>query len=264
MLLKDKVFLVTGILNKFSISTSIANQILEHGGKIIIQVQKGLGEKKIERITKDFDSENVLGVVECDASSPESIREMLSEVKKISNTIHGFAHSIGACNRERLVKSGILQITQTDLTEAINVSTFSYVAMVQGMLELELFDESGASCIALSYLGGEQVIPHYDLMGICKAGLETANRYLAAALGEQGVRCNILSPGPMNTAAGRGISDFNLIGDHVDKNCFLTARPNQNDAAKSAVFLLSDLSSGMTAEVVYCDGGYHNNGLSTK
>ncbi len=263
MLMNGKIVLVSGALNRFSLGTHIASQIVFAGGKVILQIQNGLDHKKISRINaavKDFPKGSILGRVECDASNPESIRNAMSEVKSISETIDGLVHSIGACNIERLVKHGIMHTTLDDFLGALNVSAYSYIAMVQEAVKADLL-MANSSCLALSYLGSEKVIPHYDLMGIAKGALETGNRYLAAALGDKGIRCNILSPGPMRTAAGKGINDFEKIGWHVDDNCFLPNRPHQEDAAKVAMFLLSDLAKGISAEVVYCDGGYRQNGM---
>lgn len=263
MLMNGKTVLVSGLLNKYSIATHIASQVVDAGGKVILQIQGGMDHKKLSRVdaaVKDFPEGSVLGRVECDASNPESIRNAISQAKQITPELDGLVHSIGACNTERLVKHGIMYTTLEDFQGALNVSSFSYIAMVQeaeraGMLK------DGSSCLALSYLGGEKVVPHYDLMGIAKAALEASNRYLAAALGRRGIRCNILSPGPLKTAAGKGINDFEKIGWHVDSNCFLPNRPTQVDAGKAALFLLSDLSMGITAEVLYCDGGYRQNGM---
>ena len=263
MLMKDKIVLVSGLLNKYSIGTHLASQIAFSGGKVILQIQKGLDHKKLSRLdsaVKDFPEGSILGRVECDVSSQESIESAMGAVKEIAPGIDGLVHSIGACNTERLVKHGIMQVTQEDFQGALNISAYSYVAMVQEAVKVDLLKE-GSSCLALSYLGGEKVVPHYDLMGMAKAALEAANRYLAAALGEKGIRCNILSPGPLKTAAGRGINDFEKIGWHVDGNCFLPGRPKQEEAAKSALFLLTDLAQGISAEVIYCDGGYRQNGM---
>ena len=263
MLMNGKTFLVSGLLNKYSIATHVANQITLAGGKVILQIQNGLDQKKLSRVeagVKDFPEGSILGRVECDASSPESILNAIQAAKKIVSQVDGLVHSIGACNTERLVKNGILLTTLEDFTGALNVSAYSYISMVQAAVK-EDFLGPQASCLALSYLGGDKVVPHYDLMGVAKAALEASNRYLAAALGERGIRCNILSPGPLKTAAGKGISDFEKIGWHVDGNCFLPNRPGQEEAAKAALFLLSDLSKGITAEVMYCDGGYRQNGM---
>lgn len=263
MLMNGKTFLVSGLLNKYSIGTHIANQITLAGGKVILQIQKGLDHKKLSRLdaaVKDFPEGSILGRVECDVSSQEDIRSTMSHVKNITSELSGLVHSIGACNTERLVKHGIMQTTLDDFTGALNVSAFSYVAMVQEAHKAGLLKE-GSSCLALSYIGSDKVVPHYDLMGIAKAALECSNRYLATALGKQKIRCNILSPGPLKTAAGKGISDFEKIGWHVDDNCLLPNRPNQEDAAKVALFLLSGLADSITAEVIYCDGGYRQNGM---
>lgn len=263
MLMSGKTVLVSGILNKYSIATHIANQVVEAGGKVILQIQAGMDHKKLSRVdgaVKDFPDGSVLGRVECDASNPESIKNAICQVQKITPELDGLVHCIGACNTERLVKNGIMYTTLEDFQGALNVSAFSYIAMVQEAEKAGLLKE-GSSCMALSYLGGDKVVPHYDLMGIAKVALEAVNRYLAAALGRKGVRCNILSPGPLKTAAGKGINDFEKIGWHVDANCFLPNRPTQVEAGKAALFLLSDLSKGITAEVLYCDGGYRQNGM---
>jgi len=263
MLMQDKVVLVSGLLNKYSIATHIAHQVAKAGGKLILQIQEGFDSKKLARLdtaVKDFPEGSILGRVDCDASSPESIRKAIASVKAIAPKIDGLVHSIGACNTARLIKNGIMQATLEDFQGALNVSAYSYVAMIREAEAAGLF-HGGASCIALSYIGGEKVIPHYDLMGIAKASLEACNRYLASALGPKGIRCNILSPGPLKTAAGKGISDFEKIGWHVDDNCFLPGRPTQEEAGGAALFLLSDLSRGITAEVLYSDGGYRQNGM---
>jgi enoyl-[acyl-carrier protein] reductase I len=249
-LLSGKTVLVTGVANKWSIATGIARQLHAHGAKLILTYQ---GERVMESVQK-IAAELGNGVVlECDVSSDDSLRKLAATAGKID----GLVHSIAFVKKEDL--SGKVYDTSRDgFATAMDISSYSLIALV-GHLKDNLND--GASVMAITYLGATQIVPNYNIAGIAKAALESIVRYLAFDLGERGIRVNAISAGPISTASSRQVAGFSAMPPKVAIASPLKRSISADDVGNCAVYLASDLSSQITADVHFVDAGYHAMGM---
>ena len=252
-LLDGKTILVTGIANRWSIATGIARQLHAHGAKLVLTYQ---GERVEDAVRKHAAEFGGAPVFECDVTSDESLRALAERVGKID----GLVHSIAFVKKEDL--SGKVYDTSRDgFAMAMEISTYSLIALVSHLKE-NLND--GSSVMALTYLGATQIVPNYNIAGIAKAALEATVRYLAFDLGERGIRVNAISAGPISTASSRQVAGFSKMPGKVAALSPLKRNITPDDVGNVAVYLSSDLSSQVTADVHFVDAGYHAMGLITE
>lgn len=249
-LLDGKTILVTGIANRWSIASGIARQMHAHGAALILTYQGERVKGAVEDHAAEFGGSPVY---ECDVSSDASLAALAAKAGKID----GIVHSVAFVKKEDL--SGKVYDTSRDgFALALDISSYSLIALV-GHLKDNLND--GASILAITYLGATQIVPNYNVAGIAKAALEAIVRYLAFDLGERGIRVNAISAGPIKTASSRQVAGFGSMPAKVAAASPLKKNVSPDDVGNCAVYLTSDLSSMITADVHFVDAGYHAMGM---
>jgi len=249
-LLEGKTILVTGVANRWSIATGIARQLHAHGARLILTYQGERVQDAVRDHAKEFGDAAVYG---CDVTEDDSLNALSEQAGKID----GLVHSIAFVKKEDL--SGKVYDTSRDgFALALDISAYSLIALVAHLKE-NLND--GGSIMALTYLGGTQIVPNYNIAGIAKAALESIIRYLAFDLGERGIRVNAISAGPIKTASSRQVAGFSSMGAKVAAASPLKRNVTIEDVGNTAVFLASDLSTQVTADVHFVDAGYHAMGM---
>ncbi|HZO94256.1 MAG TPA: enoyl-ACP reductase [Candidatus Baltobacteraceae bacterium] len=249
-LLDGKTILVTGVANRWSIASGIVRRLHGHGAKLVLTYQ---GDRVEDAVRQHAGEYGGAAVFECDVTNDDSLRALAAACGKID----GLVHSIAFVKKEDL--SGKVYDTSRDgFATALDISAYSLIALVQH-LNANLND--GASVMAITYLGGTRIVPNYNIAGISKAALEAIVRYLAYDLGERGIRVNAISAGPIKTASARQVAGFSKMGDKVSAAAPLKRNVSADDVGDCAVFLASDLSSQVTADVLYVDAGYHAMGM---
>jgi enoyl-[acyl-carrier protein] reductase I len=249
-LLDGKTVLVTGVANRWSIASGIARQLHAHGARLILTYQGDRVEDAVRDHAKDFGDAPVF---ECDVTSDDSLRALAANAGKLD----GLVHSIAFVKKEDL--SGKVYTTSRDgFALALDISAYSLIALV-GALNDNFND--GASIMALTYLGATQIVPNYNIAGISKAALEATVRYLAFDMGPRGIRVNAISAGPIKTASSRQVAGFSSMPGKVAAASPLKRGITPDDVGNVAVYLASDLSSQVTADVHFVDAGYHAMGM---
>ncbi len=252
-LLVGKRALVTGVANRWSIATGIARRLHEHGAEIAFTYQ---GERVREEVAKIAADLGGGPVVECDVSSDESIAAAAKSLEAFGK-LDALVHSIAFVKKEDLAGK-VYDTSRAGFAQALDISSYSLIALAQGFRE-SLNDN--ASILALTYLGSTAIVPNYNIAGIAKAALESIMRYLAYDFGDRGIRVNAISAGPIKTASARQVGGFSKILDVVPKVAPLRRNVTAEDIGDMAVFLTSDLSSTVTADVHFVDAGYHAMGM---
>ncbi|MBP9785155.1 MAG: enoyl-ACP reductase FabI [Giesbergeria sp.] len=248
--LTGKKLLITGVLSNRSITYGIARACHQQGAELAFSY---VGERFKDRITDfaaEFDSKLVF---DCDVASDEQIERMFRDLSATWPKLDGFVHSIGFAPREAIAGDFLEGLSREGFRVAHDISAYSFPAMAKAALPY-LNDKS--ALLTLSYLGALRTIPNYNTMGLAKASLEASVRYLAEALGPKGMRVNGISAGPIKTLAASGIKDFGKLLSGVAGASPLRRNVTIEDVGNVAAFLLSDLASGMTAEITYVDGGF--------
>lgn len=252
-LLEGKKALITGVANQWSIASGIARQMRRHGADLAFTYQGERVQESVKAIAEELGGGPV---IECDVSSDASLRAMAEALRPFGN-IDALVHSIAFVKKEDL--SGSVYDTSRDgFAMALDISAYSLIALVNA-LHAQIND--GGSVMALTYLGSTAIVPNYNIAGISKAALESTVRYLAFDLGSRGIRVNAISAGPIKTASSRQVGGFSRILDVVPKVAPLKRNITQDDVGKTAVYLASDLSSSITADVHFVDAGYHAMGM---
>ncbi|MBP6120445.1 MAG: enoyl-ACP reductase FabI [Giesbergeria sp.] len=248
--LTGKKLLITGVLSNRSIAYGIARACHQQGAELAFSY---VGERFKDRITDfaaEFDSKLVF---DCDVASDEQIERMFRDLSATWPKLDGFVHGIGFAPREAIAGDFLEGLSREGFRVAHDISAYSFPAMAKAALPY-LNDKS--ALLTLSYLGALRTIPNYNTMGLAKASLEASVRYLAEALGPKGMRVNGISAGPIKTLAASGIKDFGKLLSGVAGASPLRRNVTIEDVGNVAAFLLSDLASGMTAEITYVDGGF--------
>jgi enoyl-[acyl-carrier protein] reductase I len=249
-LLDGKIALVTGVANRWSIATGIARALHAHGATLVLTYQGERVKDEVDKLARELGGARTFA---CDVSSDESLAALHDGLGPIDVLVH----SIAFVKKEDL--SGKVYDTSRDgFALALDISSYSLIALA-GHLRENLRD--GASIMALTYLGSVQIIPNYNVAGIAKAALESIVRYLAFDLGERGIRVNAISAGPIKTASSRQVGGFSTMPAKVAAASPLRRNVTADDIGNCAVYLASDLSSQVTADVHYVDAGYHAVGL---
>lgn len=255
--LKGKNALVTGIANNRSIAWGIAQQLHQAGanlGVTYLPDEKGRFEKKVRDLVEPLNPSIFLP---CDVQDDQQIDATFAAIKEEWGHLDILIHCLAFANREDL--SGEFSNTSRQgFQTALEISTYSLTRLVQAAKPIF---RSGASVVTLTYLGGVKVIPNYNIMGIAKSALEMSVRYLASELGENNVRVNAISAGPIRTLASSAVGGILEMIRHVEDIAPLHRTVTQEEVGNTAAFLSSDLSSGITGQVIYVDAGYEIMGM---
>lgn len=255
-LLAGKRGIITGVANKLSISWAIAQLAKEHGADIALTYQGEVLEKRVmplaEEIGCDF-------VVECDVTDEASMDRLIDTVSEKWGKIDFIVHGIAFADKEEL-RGRYIDTSLPNFLNSMNISCYSLTALAK---RVEPLMNDGGSILTLSYYGAEKVIPFYNVMGLAKAALETSVKYLAHDMGPGNIRVNAISAGPIKTLAASGIGDFKSMLRMHENTAPLKRNTTQQDVAGSAVYLLSDLASGVTGEIHYVDSGYNIMGMTS-
>ena len=253
-LMKNKKGLVMGVANKRSIAWAIAKNLSNSGAEVALTYQGEVLKKRITPLAKEINSSIVL---ECNVENDNDISKVFNEIKKKWKNIDFVVHAIAFSNREEL-KGKYLNTTKDNFKKTMHISCYSFTAVAR---EAEKIMANGGTLLTLSYFGSEKYMPHYNVMGIAKSALEASVKYLAKDLGKKKIRVNGLSPGPIKTLAASAIGDFNYILKWNENNSPLKRNITSDDISGSALYFLSDLSSGVTGEIHHVDSGYNIIGM---
>jgi enoyl-[acyl-carrier protein] reductase I len=253
-LMAGKKGLVMGVANERSIAWGIAKACHEQGAKVAFTFQGDALEKRVRPLANSIGAEII---VPCDVTNAASIDATFAELEKKWGGIDFLVHAIAFSNKDEL-RGRYLDTSPENFQLTMNVSCYSLTAVAQRAVPLM---KNGGSLLTLTYYGAERVIPHYNVMGVAKAALEASVRYLAADLGEQKIRVNAISAGPIKTLAFAGIDDGRYILKWNELNSPLKRNITAEEVGNAALYLLSDLGTGMTGEIMHVDGGYHVVGM---
>ena len=253
-IMNGKRGIVMGVANDRSIAWGIAEAVAKQGAEIAFTYQGDALEKRVRPLAEKVGS-NI--IIPCDVSSDEAIEETFELLKEKWDTIDFIVHAIAYSDKEEL-KGEYVDTTRENFYKTMDISVYSFTAIAQRAAKMM---PNGGSMITLTYYGAEKVMPHYNVMGVAKAALESSVRYLAADLGSDKIRVNSLSAGPIKTLAASGIGDFRYILKWNQYNSPLRRNVTLNDVGGCGVYLLSDLSAGVTGETHHVDCGYHVVGM---
>jgi len=249
-LMKGKRGIIFGVANDISIAWGIAQQLHAAGAELAFTYLNGALEKRVRPLAESLGATLILP---CDVASDEDIQNVYAEVGKTWGEIDFVVHAVAFANREDL-KRPFSETSREGFALAMDISAYSLIPVTRYAVPLM---KNGGSVITLSYLGAVRTIPNYNVMGVAKAALESTTRYLAAELGELNVRVNAISAGPIKTLAASGIGQFKEKLKMMDEKAPLRRTVSQEEVGKSALYLLSDLGSGVTGEIHYVDAGYN-------
>ncbi len=253
-IMSGKRGLVFGVANERSIAWGIASKASEQGAELAFTYQ---GESLKKRVTPLAESVNSHLILPCDVTDDNSVLDVFKKVKKEWGKLDFLVHAIAYSDKEEL-KGEYVDTTRENFLKTMDISVYSFTFITRNAIELM---PEGGSIITLTYYGAERVMPHYNVMGVAKAALEASVRYLAADLGKKNIRVNSLSAGPMKTLAASGIGDFRYILKWNEYNSPLKRNVTLSDVGGAGVYLLSDLSSGVSGETHHVDCGYHIVGM---
>ncbi len=248
-LLNGKKGIVFGVANQRSIAWAVADVAAQHGASVVVGAQN---ERMMESAQKLVDGRDEFSLVQCDLNEDSQIEAVRDQIGESHGKIDFAVHSVAYALREDLAGK-FIDTSREGFKVALETSAYTFVAMARG-LEPVLADD--ASLITMTYLGSQRVLPGYNVMGVAKAALEACARYLAHDLGDRGIRVNAVSPGPINTVAARGVKGFSQILDIIGERAPLKRPAEQNEVATTSVWLLSDLSKGVSGQTIYVDSGY--------
>ncbi len=254
-LLDGKKGVVFGVANERSIAWAIARALKEQGAELAFTYANEVLESRVRPLAGSIGSTIVMP---CDVTVDEEIDAVFEEIKNKWGGLDLLVHSLAFANREDL-KGEFLDTSRDGFRLALDVSAYSLVALSKRAAPL--MEGRNGAIMTMSYYGAEKVVKNYNVMGVAKAALEASVRYLSADLGPRGIRINAVSAGPIKTLAAMGISGFKDMLSHVAEKAPLRRNVTQEDVAKTALYLLSDLSSGVTGEIIYVDSGYNVMGL---
>ncbi len=253
-LMTGKKGLIMGVANERSIAWGIARALSEHGAELAFTYQGDALGKRVRPLAQSVGSDLV---EPCDVTDPASIDGVFAAIEDAWGRLDFLVHAIAYSDKEEL-KGSYLNTTAANFTATMHVSCYSFTAVCQRAVPLM---DNGGGLLTLTYYGAERVMPHYNVMGVTKAALEASVRYLAVDLGGQGIRVNAISAGPIKTLAASGIGDFRYILKWNEYNSPLKRNVRIDEVGGAAVYLLSDLASGVTGEVHHVDCGYHVVGM---
>ena len=253
-LMAGKRGLIMGLANDKSIAWGIAKQLSDQGAEIALSYQGEAMKKRAEPLARELGSDLLF---DCDVSDEDSVKAMFAAIEAAWGKIDFLVHAIGYSDKEQL-RGRYVDTTRDNFLKTMDISVFSFTMVARYAAALMT---EGGSMVTLTYYGAERVMPHYNVMGVAKSALEASVRYLAEDLGKDGIRVNGISAGPIKTLAASGIGDFRYILKWNELNSPLRRNVTQDEVGKSALYLLSDLGSGVTGETHHVDAGYHVVGM---
>jgi enoyl-[acyl-carrier protein] reductase I len=256
-LMAGKRGLIMGVANNRSIAWGIARAVAAQGAELAFTYQGDALKKRVEPLAAEAGSKIVLP---CDVTDAASMDQVFAELKSRWGRLDFLVHAIAFSDKNEL-DGRYVDTSEKNFTQTMLISCFSFTALAQ---RAEKLMTAGGSMLTLSYYGAEKVMPHYNVMGIAKAALEASVRYLAADLGKNGIRVNAVSAGPIKTLAASGIADFRYILRWNEYNSALRRTVTVEEVGASALYLLSELSRGVTGEIHHVDAGYHVQGMKNE
>ncbi|MGJ8623589.1 MAG: enoyl-ACP reductase FabI [Yoonia sp.] len=253
-LMQGKRGLIMGLANDKSIAWGIAKACADAGAELAFSYQGEALKKRVAPLAESVGSDIVLP---CDVADEASIDDLFTSLQERWGKLDFIVHAIGFSDKNEL-RGRYVDTSRGNFLTSMDISVYSFTAVVQ---RAEKMMTEGGSCLTLTYYGAEKVMPHYNVMGVAKAALEASVRYLAEDLGKDNIRVNAISAGTIKTLAASGIGDFRLIMKWNEYNSPLRRTVTQEEVGKSALYLLSDLGSAVTGEVLHVDAGYHVVGM---
>lgn len=253
-IMSGKRGLIMGVANDRSLAWGIAQKLREEGAELAFTYQGEILQRRVTPLAESVGSSLVLP---CDVTDDSQIESVFKELAKEWGSLDFVVHAIAFADKEEL-KGKYFNTSRANFKNALDISCYSFTAVARYAQALM---EEGGSLVTLTYYGAEKVMPHYNVMGVAKAALEASVRYLAADLGEQNVRVNAISAGPVRTLAASGIGDFRYILKWNQHNAPLRRNTTLEDVGGAGLYLLSHLSAGVTGEVHHVDSGYHVVGM---
>jgi enoyl-[acyl-carrier protein] reductase I len=254
-LLEGKTALITGVANRWSIATGIARAMHEHGARLSFIYQGERVEDEVRKLAAELGGGPCWP---CDVTSDDELKRLAGDVNDALGGLDVLLHSIAFVNKEDLAGK-VYDTSRSGFSLALDISSYSLIALVSAMRETL---RDGASVMALTYYGSTAIVPNYNIAGIAKAALESIVRYLAYDLGDRGIRVNAISAGPIKTASSRQVKGFSGMLDAVSAAAPLHRNVTPEDIGNAAVYLASDLSKAVTADVHFVDAGYHAMGMT--
>jgi enoyl-[acyl-carrier protein] reductase I len=256
-LMAGKRGLIMGLANDRSLAWGIARALGEQGAELAFSFQGEALQKRVaplaEQVGSDF-------LIDCDVSDMAALDRAFDQLKARWETIDFVVHAIGFSDKNEL-RGKFVDTSLDNFLTSMNISVYSFVAVAR---RARAMMPNGGSLLTLSYYGAEKVIPHYNVMGVAKAGLETSVKYLAMDLGPENIRVNAISAGPIKTLAASGIGDFRYIMKWNEYNSPLRRNVTIEDVGGAGLYLLSDLASGVTGEIHHVDAGYNVVGMKAE
>lgn len=253
-LLSGKTILIMGVANERSIAWGIAQTLHNAGAKLAFTYQGERVERRIKELVADMPGSIVLP---CDVTKDEEIDAVFSALEQQVSTLDGLVHSLAFAQKEDL-EGEFVNTSRAGFALAQDISAYSLVAVAQRARKLM---KEGGSILTMTYLGGEKVVQGYNMMGVAKAALDSSMKYLAADFGQENIRVNAISAGPIMTLAARGVRDFSTMLKHVSEKAPMRRGVTTEEVGNTALFLMSNLSSGITGEIIHVDAGYNILGM---
>jgi enoyl-[acyl-carrier protein] reductase I len=252
--LAGKRGLIMGVANMRSIAWGIAQAAHHHGAELAFTYQGEALQKRVEPLARSINA-HVVG--HCDVTDPHSLDAVFAETSKLWDNLDFVVHCIAFADKDELT-GRYVDTSEENFTKSLLISCYSFTAIAQ---RAEKLMKKGGSLLTLTYYGAEKWMPHYNVMGVAKAALESSVRYLAADLGPQNIRVNAISAGPIKTLAASGIGDFRYILKWNEYNSPLRRTVSIEEVGDTAAYFLSDMSRGVTGEIHHVDAGYHVVGM---
>ena len=253
-LMQGKRGLIMGLANDKSIAWGIARTLADHGAEMAFSYQGEALKKRVEPLIAAI---NMSEMLECDVADETSMDALFAHLAGLWGKIDFLVHAIGFSDKNEL-RGRYVDTGRANFLMTMDISVYSFTAVARRAAAMM---NAGGSLLTLTYYGAEKVMPHYNVMGLAKAALESSVQYIAEDLGKDGIRCNAISAGPIKTLAASGIGDFRYIMKWNELNSPLRRNVTQEEVGKAALYLLSDLGSGTTGEVLHVDAGYHVVGM---
>ena len=253
-LMAGKRGLIMGLANERSIAWGIARACADAGAELAFSYQGDQLKKRVGPLAEKLGSDLV---IPCDVTDMASLDALFAQLKEAWGSLDFVVHAIGFSDKNEL-RGRYIDTSRDNFNMTMDISVYSFTAVCQRAVAMM---NEGGSLLTLTYYGAEKIMPHYNVMGLAKAALEASVRYIAEDIGKDGIRCNAISAGPIKTLAASGIGDFRYIMKWNEYNSPLRRNVTIDDVGKSALYLLSDLGSGVTGEVLHVDAGYHVVGM---
>ncbi|MBD3803118.1 MAG: enoyl-[acyl-carrier-protein] reductase FabI [Rhodobacteraceae bacterium] len=253
-LMAGKRGLIMGLANDKSIAWGIAKALADAGAELAFSYQGDALKKRVAPLAEQLGSDIL---VDCDVADEASVDALFDTLKAKWGKLDFVVHAIGFSDKNEL-RGRYVDTSRNNFTMTMDISVYSFTAVCARAAAMMT---EGGSLLTLTYYGAEQVMPHYNVMGVAKAALEASVKYIAEDLGKDGIRCNAISAGPIKTLAASGIGDFRYIMKWNELNSPLRRNVTQEEVGKAALYLLSDLGSGTTGETLHVDAGYHVVGM---